>query len=49
MKKENNLVEKETYIAPNIEVVKIEMEQNILLSGSGDSGEQLPGMPGGPW
>lgn len=42
MKKENNLVEKETYIAPNIEVVKIEMEQNIF-SGS------LNPMPGVPW
>ena len=33
------------YIAPDIEIVEIEIEQNILASGSGD----LPGMPGGPW
>ena len=45
MKKENNQLEKETYIAPDIEVVQIEMEQNILASGSGD----LPGMGGEDW
>lgn len=33
------------YIAPDIVIVEIEIEQNILASGSGD----LPGMPGGPW
>ena len=35
MKKENNSVKKETYIAPNIVVVEVIMEQNILLSASG--------------
>ena len=46
MKKENNQLEKETYIAPDIEVVQIEMEQNILLAGS--SGD-LPGMDSEDW
>lgn len=44
MKKEIKATEKKSYIAPDIEVVKIEMEQNIF-AGSGD----LPGMPGEPW
>ena len=35
MKKEIQLFEKEAYIAPDIEVVKIEMEHN-LFAGSGD-------------
>ena len=36
MEKESMLFEeKETYIAPDIEVVEIEIEQNILQSGSG--------------
>lgn len=35
------------YIAPNIEVVEIKIEQNILTSGSGDG--SLPGMPGSNW
>ena len=33
------------YIAPDIKIVEIEIEQNILASGSGD----LPGMPGEGW
>lgn len=40
-----NKKQKEKYIAPNIEVVEIQIEQNILTSGSGD----LPGMPGSNW
>ena len=32
------------YIAPDIEIVEIEIEQNIF-AGSGD----LPGMQGEPW
>lgn len=48
MKKERQIfVEKETYIAPDIAVVEIEIEQNILMGGSG--GEALPNMPGVPW
>lgn len=35
------------YIAPNIDIVEIQIEQNILTSGSGDG--SLPGMPGGNW
>ena len=31
------------YIAPDIEIVEIEIEQNILAGGS------TPDMPGGPW
>ena len=45
MKKENNLEEKEPYITPNIEVVELEMEQNILAG----SGTGIPGMPGEPY
>lgn len=48
MEKESKLsVEKKTYMAPDIEVVVIEIEQNILNGGSGDG--KLPGMPGSPW
>ena len=42
MKKENNLEEKEPYITPNIEVVELEMEQNILAGSA-------PSMPGEPY
>lgn len=35
MKKEVKVKEKKTYIAPAIEVVEIEIEQNILARGSG--------------
>lgn len=45
MEKEIKLEEKETYIAPDIEVLNIETEQNILQAGSND----LPGMPGEDW
>lgn len=38
---------KEKYIAPNIDVVEIRIEQNILTSGSGNG--DLPGMPGSNW
>lgn len=34
-----------TYTAPNIEIIDIELEQNILQSGSSD----LPSMPGEGW
>ena len=44
MEKKSLQLEKKTYIAPKIEVVEIEIEQNIFV-GSGD----LPGMPGEPW
>ena len=46
MEKKSLQLEKKTYIAPKIEVVKIEIEQNIFAgSGIGD----LPGMPGGDY
>jgi hypothetical protein len=38
-------VKAETYTAPNIEIIDIELEQNILQSGSSD----LPSMPGEGW
>ena len=38
-------VKAETYTAPNIEIIDIELEQNILQSGSSD----LPSMPGEVW
>lgn len=44
MEKELRL-EKEVYISPEIEVVEIEIEQNILQAGSGD----IPGLPGEDW
>jgi len=37
MEKEFKSLEKETYISPDIEVMNIETEQNILASGSGDT------------
>ena len=43
MEKEFKLAEKETYISPDIKVVDIETEQNILASGS------VPDMPGEDW
>ena len=46
MKKGIKSTEKEFYISPDIEVLNIETEQNILASGS--SGD-LPGMPGEDW
>lgn len=46
MKKEIKSKEKGTYISPDIEVVNIEIEQNILAVGS--SGD-LEGMPGEIW
>lgn len=45
MEKEIKSLEKDTYIAPDIEVVDIEIEQSILQVGSND----LPGMPGEDW
>lgn len=39
MKKEVKLLEKENYIAPDIEVVEIETEQNILDGGSDGRGD----------
>ena len=47
MEKEINSLEKETYISPDIEVVIIETEQNILQNGSADGG--VPNMPKEPW
>lgn len=44
MEKEFRL-EKETYIKPDIEVVEIEIEQNILAGGSG----KLPSMGSEDW
>ena len=45
--KKNIETQKKSYIAPDIDVVEIQIEQNILLSGSGDG--ILPGMPGSDW
>ena len=43
MKKETKLLKKKAYVSPDIKVVEVEIEQNILLGGS-------PGdMPGEPW
>ena len=44
MEKELNSLEKRSYIAPDIKVVEIEIEQNIF-AGSGD----LPGMGPVDW
>lgn len=45
MKKKTDSLEKKTYIAPDIEVVEIEVEQNILQAGSGTIND----MPGEDW
>ena len=45
MKKESKLEKKEAYIAPDIKVVKIEMEQNIFAGSNGN----LPGMGAENW
>lgn len=45
MKKDDKLLNKEPYITPDIKVVEVEIEQNILASGSGD----LPGFGGEDW
>lgn len=47
MKIKSNLLVKETYISPDIKVVEIETEQNILANGSG-SGD-VPNMPPEIW
>lgn len=44
MEKEIESLKKEPYIAPDIEVVEIEVEQNIFV-GSGE----IPGMGGEDW
>ncbi len=46
--KKNIETQKKRYIAPDIDVVEIQIEQNILLSGSGGP-SSLPGMPGSDW
>ena len=48
MKKKITTQKKKIYIAPDIDVVEIQIEQNILLSGSGGP-SSLPGMPGSDW
>ena len=47
MEKEFKTTEKETYISPDIEVMNIETEQNILQAASGE-GEALD-MDGVDW
>ncbi len=47
MNMELKLIEKETYIAPDIEVMEVEIEQSILADASG--GGDLPGFGGEPW
>ncbi len=43
MKKELKSTEKEIYISPDIQIVDIETEQNILQAGS------APDLPGEDW
>ena len=43
MKSITNSIKKEAYIAPDIEVVEIEIEQSILAGGS------IGDMPGEDW
>ena len=43
MKKEIKSSNKKTYITPDIKVIKVEIEQNILAGGS------APDMPGEDW
>ena len=43
MKKDDKLLNKEPYITPDIKVVEVEIEQNILAGGS------APDMPGTDW
>lgn len=45
MEKKFNLLVKEPYLSPNIEIVEVETEQNILAGGSG----VLPGLDGEDW
>lgn len=45
MKNEKNLSEEKAYIAPDIDVVEIEIEQHILANSSGE----LPDMGGENW
>lgn len=45
MEKEIESVERETYIAPDIEVIEIEIEQNLLAGGSGEA----PNLVGEDW
>ena len=43
MEQKTKPLEKETYIIPDMAIVDIEIEQNILASGS------VPDMPGEDW
>jgi len=45
MKSAIKSLEKEIYISPDIEIIDIDSEQNILSGGSGD----IPGMGGEDW
>lgn len=45
--KKNIETQKKSYIAPDIDVVEIQIEQSILASSSGDG--IIPGMPGSDW
>ena len=42
MKNEIKSTERESYISPDIEVMDIEIEQNILQEGSGDAPDFAP-------
>lgn len=46
MKKDIESLEKQTYIAPDIEIIEIKIEQNILQSGSTND---LNSMAGEAW
>lgn len=45
MKNKIKSLEKDIYISPDIKVVNIETEQNILAGGSGNA----PNLPGEDW
>ena len=48
MKKKITTQKKKIYIAPDIDVVEIQIEQSILANSSGDT-NSLPGLSGSDW
>ena len=46
--KKNIETQKKRYIAPDIDVVEIQIEQSILANSSGDT-NSLPGLSGSDW
>lgn len=49
MKKENGLDKKEAYIAPDIAVVEIEMEQNIFAGSVNGKTNNISDLGGEDW